>query len=541
MKLRTVVKIAVISSVVLLCTGFAVFSFFKLSAVENREDFNLYTLVPESTTAILETDDLAGLIEDVNGLNCSKNHQFLYVSKLFSYLKQHLHTLLEDTPHGLSKQMNKVLLSFHEPDNDRNQVLYCSLGNGDYQLVEKFIQKYCSSTFPSKLFDYRGEEIRIYPMPDDSFLACYVTSEFLVVSYQKKLIEEVINARLSKKSLLNDPSFKEAHAAKRTNVSAAIYTRMNSLSMGNVTDGIRSHTEMGGWMEFDMKMNGDAIYFSGISHDTDTCLTFMNMLRKQQSVEEFPGYMLPASTFFFSKRSATDIQSIFDFTARQEYAQATYSDYIKDRDMELLDYIKNSASGEIVTCLFQASDTASKPNAVMILPLTDVVRAEQMLYSLVKNTPKEKDAPPMPRTSYYQTSLRAYPFYVLPRNTLFTQLTGITQSDLYVFVCFYNGTLVFAPDASSLSAYVRQMDKKEILDDTPAYEEGIARLSQSYNFMMMTDLSDVFRQPERYVRLVPNYFFRNQEFFRHFILSAQFACADGGVYSNVVLLYKGNE
>lgn len=541
MKLRTVVKIAIISSVVLLCTGFAVFSFFKLSAVENREDFNLYTLVPESATAVLETDDLAGMIDDINGLNCSKNHQFLYVSKLFSYLKQHLHTLLEETPHGLSKQMNKVLLSFHEPDNDRNQVLYCSLGNGDYQLVEKFIQKYCSSTFPSKLFDYKGEEIRIYPMPDDSFLACYVTSDFLVVSYQKKLIEEVINARLSKRSLLNDPSFKEAHAAKRTNVSAAIYTRMNSLSMGNVTDGIRSYTEMGGWMEFDMKMNGDAIYFSGISHDTDTCLTFMNMLRKQQSVEEFPGHMLPSSTFFFSKRSATDIQSVFEFTAGQEYAQATYSDYIKDRDIELLDYIKNTANGEIVTCLFQTSDTVSRPNAVMILPLIDVARAEQMLYNLVKNTPKEKDAPPMPRTTYCQTSLRLYPFYILPRNTLFTQLTGITQSDLYVFVCFYNGSLVFAPDASSLSAYVRQMDKKQILDDTPAYEEGISRLSPSYSFMMMTDLSDVFRQPESYVRLVPNYFFRNQEFFRHFILSAQFACADGGVYSNVVLLYKGNE
>lgn len=45
MKLRTIVKIAVISSVVLLCTGFAMFSFFRLSAVEGRKDFNLYTLV----------------------------------------------------------------------------------------------------------------------------------------------------------------------------------------------------------------------------------------------------------------------------------------------------------------------------------------------------------------------------------------------------------------------------------------------------------------------------------------------------------------
>lgn len=44
MKLRTIVKIAVISSVVLLCTGFAMFSFFRLSAVEGRKDFNLIRL-----------------------------------------------------------------------------------------------------------------------------------------------------------------------------------------------------------------------------------------------------------------------------------------------------------------------------------------------------------------------------------------------------------------------------------------------------------------------------------------------------------------
>lgn len=48
MKLRTLVKISITTSVALLCTGFAVFSFFKLSAAENKEEFELYTLVPPS-------------------------------------------------------------------------------------------------------------------------------------------------------------------------------------------------------------------------------------------------------------------------------------------------------------------------------------------------------------------------------------------------------------------------------------------------------------------------------------------------------------
>ena len=124
MKLRLLIQIAVVVSIVLLCTGFGVYSFLRLNSVENRQDFNLYTLVPQDATAILETDRMADLVEDINELNCSKDNHFLYVSELFVYLKKYLYTLVEDTPHGLSKQMNKMLISFHEPDTPMNQVLY---------------------------------------------------------------------------------------------------------------------------------------------------------------------------------------------------------------------------------------------------------------------------------------------------------------------------------------------------------------------------------------------------------------------------------
>lgn len=539
MKLRVIVKIAVISSVVLLCAAIGVFSYFKLTAAENREEFNLYTLVPQSAVTVFETDDLAGLINGINELSCSKDHHFLYVSKLFSYLKSHIHSILDETPHGLSKQMNQVLLSFHEPDNDRNQVLYCSLGEDDYRLVEKFIQKYCSSSFPSKLFNYKGEEIRIYPLLSDGFLACYITSDFLVVSYQKKLIEEVIDARLSGNSLLEEPVFRSMHSDKRNKVSATIYTRMQSLSMGKQTDGLRTRTSLGGWTEFDMRMNGDAIYFSGISHDEDTCLTFMNVLRKQEAVEGFPGDILPAGTFSFSKRSANNWQAVFDFTACQEYATATYSDYIKDRDGELFGYLKENTVGEVVTCLFQPTDTLKEPAAVMSFPIRDITVAERMLQSFVEAAPKEEKASSAPSKVLCYTPAKAYSFYVLPRNTLFAQLTGIVTPDLYTYACFYNGRLLLAPDARSLSSYIHYLEKGEVLDGSRAYEEGISSLTSTYHFMMMTDLSDMLSQPEEYVRLVPEFFFRNQDFFRYFILSVQFTCTDGIVYPNIVLLYKG--
>ena len=259
MKLRTIVKIAITSSVVLLCSGFALYSFFRLSAAEDQKDFDLYTLVPSSVSAVFATEDVAEFVMEVDELTCSRDHQYLYVSKLFSYLKQYLYSLLEDAPHGLSRQMNQMLISFHEPDNDRNQVLYCRLGNGDRALIDRFVQKYVSSGYPPKTFDYKGEDIIIYPMADGDFLACYLTEDFLVLSCQKKLIEEVIDIRKTGKSLATDPAFKEVRAPKKSPTVATVYTRLAGMM---------------GWTEFDMKLKDDFIYFSGVSHYVDTCFNF---------------------------------------------------------------------------------------------------------------------------------------------------------------------------------------------------------------------------------------------------------------------------
>ena len=86
MKLRTIVKIAVTSSVVLLCAGFVMYSFFRLSAADGQRNFNLYVLVPATTSAVFATDDVLEFVTETDNLTCSKERQYLYVSKLFSYL-----------------------------------------------------------------------------------------------------------------------------------------------------------------------------------------------------------------------------------------------------------------------------------------------------------------------------------------------------------------------------------------------------------------------------------------------------------------------
>ena len=58
MKLRTVMKIAVSSSVILMCAGLALYFFFRLSAAKEQKEINLFELVPSTASAVFATDDM---------------------------------------------------------------------------------------------------------------------------------------------------------------------------------------------------------------------------------------------------------------------------------------------------------------------------------------------------------------------------------------------------------------------------------------------------------------------------------------------------
>jgi len=540
MKPRVLIKIAFFSSILLFCAGFGLYFYFKLSAAQEKKDFNLYTLVPQDAHAIFETNDMASFIDNVNKMSSSENGNYLHVSRLFSIIQSHFQSLSGEIPHGFSEQMNKMLISFHAPDSDRDQVFYCCLGPKDDELLKGFIRKYCSSVYPSKSFDYRGEKMHIYSMIDGGFLACYFTPEFLVVSYQKKLIEEVIDARISGKSLLDDVAFKRAHTKNKVNSDASIYIRMLHIPMGKVNDTIPSFSMLGGWTEFDLRINASAVYLSGVNHNVDSCLTLMNALRCQTPVEVLPGHMLPATTFLFCTCSLSNQKAMLDYVFSHNYA-TTYSNYIRQRDDELVRFLKDNADGSITSCFFHASDTITTPCAILSIPLIDEPAAKRMLHNLLTSASLESVIPFIPQHIPLHTKKSTYTLFLMPQNTLFARFTGISSSSLLSYACFYDNSLLIGSDSRSLSTYIRLLDEKQVLDKTPTYEERIVNLSTSYNFMLMADLEDVFAHPESYARLIPAFFFRYPDFFSHFIFSIQFTCTNGEVFPNVILSYRNEE
>ncbi|MCD8292643.1 MAG: DUF3352 domain-containing protein [Prevotellaceae bacterium] len=544
MKLRLFLRAALVIVVVLVCAGIGVYSYLHLRAMENKQEFDLYTLVPQDAIAVVETDRMAALVDDINNLHCSRDDHFLYISDLFVYLKRYLHDLVGDTPHGLSKQMNKMLLSFHEPDNPSNQVLFCSLGAGDYQLIETFVEKYAKNTNPPEVTKYKGTEIRGYTVPDGHVLWACFTKDFLAISFQKRLIEQVVDTRREKTSLMDLPSFRTMYGQKRGTSEATVYVRMKAVDMGRGELEAPRQTRVGSWAEFDMKFNEDAIYCSGVSYGADTTRTFINAMHRQEPIREFPGERLPASTFFYYHFALSDIEPVADFATRQAYHDGQYPDSLQALDAAWVSYLEEHAGDNLLFSLFQPKDTMEGhlPCAVMAIPMKNEKLAERRLQLFLERHPVGgmEDLPGQSEPEYERYPLaRNHTQYRMPSATLLTQLTGMGKPARCSYACFYRGALLLAPDARSLSAYIDSLERGFVLDGTSAYEEGVGSLSPLYNFVMMVDMEAMLHQPENYGRLVPNFFFRQMKFFRHFVLDVQFICKDDVTYPNIVLLYRG--
>jgi len=522
MKLRTVMKIAVFSSVILMCAGLVLYFFFRLSATKERKEINLFELVPSTASAVFVTDDMVQFVAEIEELNCSKDHHYLHVSKLFSCLKQAFSRFSEDSPHGLSRQMKRLLISFHEPDHALNQVFYFPLGSGDRQLIDKFKDKYLSSSYVPKEFVYKGEKIMIYPMEDGYFLVSYLTADYMVLSFQKKLIEEVIDAYKKEESLANEKSFMEVCTSPRHLSLATIYARANGLM---------------GWSEFDMDMKDDYIYFTGFCHDTDSC-SFVNQLLQQESVDEFPSHLLPATTFYFSQQRLDDWNAFLLCGGKGHYASADCGAEVWQFDRELSRYLMEHTKGDLLFGLFHSSDTAAcHPEAVLALSVHQMREAEKSIWPLVNLGVAGHGERPS-RVSFCRTGRRTYPVYCLPQTTLFSRLTGLDVPSSCLHAVFYKECLLLSSKEESLFDYIRQVEKGEVFDGTVTHQAGLATLSETYRFLVMADLEHLLDGSESGVRYLPDFFQKNADFFRRFILFAQFTCVEGIICPHIVLRYQ---
>ena len=164
MRLRTIAKIGVLISVVLFAVGVAYYSFARLSEAEKGEYVNLYAMVPDDCIAVLESNNINYFFNEMGQVAYADRFDSLKVPGLVNTVLREMVAYAEGNEHGLSSGLSYMLVSFHEPVSEMNQILYFKVNREDRELMRKLLYAKTGVAFDPKVEVYRGKEILIYPV-----------------------------------------------------------------------------------------------------------------------------------------------------------------------------------------------------------------------------------------------------------------------------------------------------------------------------------------------------------------------------------------
>lgn len=294
MQIRSVIKLGVVLSVVLFCIGIAFYGFARLSMADKENRVDIFEFVPKDCAGILETDNIDNFMHVFSQAAYSSQLDTLHRAGLMNDILSDLSRYSSAAAHGLSYQMNHVVISFHRPHTAMDVVAYFRIGKeGKHQLIEAVKGKHGADFVPKKE-TYRGKKIEIYPLSSTKYLSVYTTDGLVVVSYQKKLIEQVIDAVKDNNSLREDSVFTSIHHPQPASF-ITIYGRTPSVPfLGKES----CHS----WSEYDIHLNSEVFYLSGqMKEEQVDCLD-----RMLQAVHTVPVVSESDSLLVVSGRERVD-------------------------------------------------------------------------------------------------------------------------------------------------------------------------------------------------------------------------------------------
>lgn len=294
MQIRSVIKLGVVLSVVLFCIGIAFYGFARLSMADKENRVDIFEFVPKDCAGILETDNIDNFMHVFSQAAYSSQLDTLHRAGLMNDILSDLSRYSSAAAHGLSYQMNHVVISFHRPHTAMDVVAYFRIGEeGKHQLIEAVKGKHGADFVPKKE-TYRGKKIEIYPLSSTRYLSVYTTDGLVVVSYQKKLIEQVIDAVKDNNSLREDSVFTSIHHPQPASF-ITIYGRTPSVPfLGKES----CHS----WSEYDIHLNSEVFYLSGqMKEEQADCLN-----RMLQAVHTVPVVSESDSLLVVSGRERVD-------------------------------------------------------------------------------------------------------------------------------------------------------------------------------------------------------------------------------------------
>lgn len=507
-----------------------------------KEQIDLYSFVPEGAIAIWEAPSVHEFVGEINRPSFRHKFDSLHISSLLDKIFENMKDMSDVGAHGISRQLSSILLSFHYPNTTKDQVLYCLLDTDDRQFIEGHIKQRASSDFPPKKIEYKGEHIIIYPLGQDEFLACFYHSGLIAISHQSYLIEQVIDAYLSKEcSILSDTLFAKAQQTDIHLSGSSIYLRAWGFPF-DTRDYKYSSTAP--WVKFRYKMNRDAIYLSGIAFEPDSCNSFISMLKHQKPVEVVKTEYLPESTFYINQLSLSDISKAMHRINKKNdrYSPGKEKESVERKDSCILEFLKENVDSQLCNFTFYNQNNRKELFSIANIQLKECATAEKKLQELrigwAKETGEQKYMRP---NNYLFSNGTTYLIYELPQLKIFDTITGNSITPQGYYGCFYQNQLLISPQETGIYAYIEMINQGKTKKQDAVYQECISGLSAESSHLILTDLEHINTYSSFFEHLMPSILMNNKEFFNNFIFATQFTHSNGYVSPNITLIYKGEK
>ena len=278
MKFRTAVKLGVFSSVILFCIGIVLYGFLRLDSAGEERNVNLFKYVPKDCIGMFESDNVDYFMDDFSHM--------AYWSKLDTlrsayYIKSLFNGVLNLAPtdsHGIGSYTRHVVVSFHDKEDPFQTVAYFKVSDSVKKHLAKVLSEKYDIQFNPKQESYRGQDITVYPVDAHHYMSIWNTDGVIVVSFQKRLIEKVIDVYKDGESLSEDEVFTSIPRPKTANY-------LKFYGRGAAIPTLAENQE-GYWSDYNLHMNSEVFYLGGATYEPlraeKTCVE--SMCSKHQTV-----------------------------------------------------------------------------------------------------------------------------------------------------------------------------------------------------------------------------------------------------------------
>lgn len=499
MRKKKVFTIIVPLCIVAILSAFCWWGYNRLSLQEEQAEVDLFAMVPTNCEAMVEVNDVNALCHTLHEVPYIHKNDVQKVSALLALLMDNVESLSKQQAHGLSTEMNRqLLISFHQPGSARDQVIYGRYAQGELNSLTKLIQTKTGNSFSPKKTKYKGEEIIVFPIGND-FMACYLHEGAFAISFQKKLIEKVIDTYAS----AHEESLHKANKETKHNEQLALY--------------LPTKKKDAPWRHYEIRMNADAIYLTG-----KQMLTEMNPMHtdEERGVELTEGELLPHRVMMM-------VQTALHTTDRaEEEGRTTLSDILKEHQAE-----------EVTSIQFtpMASDTVRHQLLMITLPANGEEELRQALRYPLRA---------IKRPSIWRKE-KVYPIWQCKADTALWHhfIHPTTTTDCWISL--YQNHLLVATNRETLQEYMDEMHLKErpSISNQEALMQCLDDLAEEANYTLVADMSHMLDTLTQHCKKgytqIPPICFKHREFFKQFMLSAQQINHDGQSHSQMILKFMG--